>query len=420
MRSSFHAIGHSGSPGTRGSVRLRAAARTRFVVALAAAVGVLVVTLAIAGVPGDSGRAGDAGPAGQSTERPARNVILILGDGLGADQRRLIRETTVGPDGRLAMDRLPHVGHVRTSNAKRATTDSAAAATALATGTKTTNGAVGVDQTGRPLTSILDLASRSGRSTGLVTTARVTDATPAAFGASVQNRSSEREIARQYLEHSRPTIMFGGGRDRWSPELLRRARRLGYRYADSPAELDAYRRGPLLGLFADGAMYASRPEREGGRYRPSVPLAAMTRKALAALASDRQGFFLLVEEEAIDDMAHNNNAPLMIRAGRALDGAVRAAREFARRNSETLVIVVGDHETGGLKVEPESATNDGDGPFRVPGSSARLQARWATQDHTGEDVPVTAEGPGAHRFAGRLDNTDVFRRLVAATRLRTR
>lgn len=387
------------------------------ILAVIAVGGAVAAGLALGGMPGGGGDRGGASLAMGAGQRPARNVILIIGDGMGAGHRRLIRDATVGPRGKLAMDRLRYRGEVATANSHGSTTDSAAAATALATGVKTRNGAVAVDPTGRPLTSVLDLAKRARRSTGLVTTTGVTDATPAAFGASVPNRDRETEIAQQYLEQSRPTLILGGGRSSWSPELLRRARSRGYRYVDSRRKLKASRRRRLLGLFAERNMFTSRPEGAGGRYRPAVSLAAMTRKALGVLRSDRQGFFLLVEEEAVDEMAHSNNAGLVIKAGRGLDAAVREARYFAARDRQTLVIVVGDHETGGLTVTT-SRPSTGDGPFAAPGTRRSVWAQWRTTGHTGADVPIAAQGPGAQGFTGQLDNTDVFRRMVAAAGLR--
>lgn len=389
------------------SPRLRAAIALTSLVALGA------VALAIA-----IGR-GDDGPQDPASSG-ARNVILIVGDGLGAEQRRLIREATVGRSGRLSMDGLRYSGLVSTANAEGLVTDSAAGATAFATGVKTRNGTVGVDRAGTPVASLLDLAGRGGKSTGLVSTSHITDATPAAFAASASDRAQEPEIARQYVDETRPTVMLGGGRSVWPPALLMRARQLGYRFVSSRSELE--RVGPggrLLGLFDEGSMFAAASEGRGGRYRPSVPLPVMARVALRSLSTDREGFFLLIEEEAVDDMAHSNNAKLMIKAGRDLDATVRQALTFARRDRRTLVVVVGDHETGGLRVVGDTSTTKGDGPLPTP-DGASLRARWTTTDHTGADVPLTAEGPGAHRFGGRLQNTDVFRHIVTAARLPAR
>ena len=374
-----------------------------------AAVVTAIAVVGTGGGPADGG----AGGTESSGEGRARSIVLVVGDGMGPAQRTLVRATTVGRRGRLAMDRLPYAGRVRTANVHDSTTDSAAAATALATGERTANEAVGVDREGGRLESLLDLARRAGKSTGLVTTSGVTDATPAAFGASVRDRDEQSEIARQYLEESRPDVVLGGGRAIWSPDLLGRARQLGYRYVTSPSQLTAARQRRLLGLFAREEMYEA-PEGGGGRYAPAVSLATMTRKALRTLSRDPRGFFLVVEEEGIDGMGHGNNAGLVIRAGRALDRAVRVVRAFARRNPGTLMVVVGDHETGGLQVKPAAPGAEGGSRFSVPGSRLRLEAEWSTTEHTNADTPISAGGPGAGSFEGVLDNTDVFDRMVRA------
>jgi len=129
----------------------------------------------------------------------ARNVIFIQGDGLGLSHRELIRLATVGKDGELAMDGLEYAGWTTTDSAdpEDAVTDSAAGATAFASGVRTSNGAVGVDADGNRAPTLLEHARRAGKATGLVTTAQVTDASPAAFGAHVPDRGDQSEIARQ-------------------------------------------------------------------------------------------------------------------------------------------------------------------------------------------------------------------------------
>jgi alkaline phosphatase len=371
-----------------------------------AAVGVAVITLPRSSGDGDRGF--------------ARNVVVVVGDGMGAGQRRLARLVSIGPGGALHMDRLRYTGRVRPRSADPSgpVVDSAAAATGFATGVATVNGAVGVDPGGRPLTSVLDLARRAGKSTGIVTTSQVTDATPAAFGASARSRDDHREIARQYVESSRPEVILGGGARWWSGDLLSRARRLGYEYVTDGRRLRAARGPRILGLFAGEEMFAASGG-SGAVYAPAVSLAEMTRTALRVLSRTQRGFFLLVEEEAIDGMSHANNAAAMVEAVQELDRAVAAVRAFARRNAETLTIVFGDHETGGLRIEPAARRerND-DGPFPVPGSSPDVQAQWSTTGHTRASTPITAAGPGARLFEGALDNTDVFARIVRAAQLR--
>jgi len=391
---------------------------------------------------------------GQGKERgrgtaTARNVVLVVGDGLGIGAREAIRLATVGQDGQLAMDGLRYAGWTRTDSAdpEEAVTDSAASATAFATGVRTSNGAVSVDVDGTPVPTLLEHAQRLRKATGLVTTAQVTDATPAAFGALVPDRADQSEIARQYVEVTRPDVILGGGEDWWYPagdegahpddpddprpevsrgtagDLVTRAQEVGYDYVTDADGLAATRSGRVLGLFANEEMFEQAPEGQGDEYAPTVPLATMTAKALEVLSRDRQGFFLLVEEEGVDEMAHANNAARAIQAGQALDETVALVRDFADRHPGTLVVVVGDHETGGLAVENVDAEDESgdtastdpavtqsleDGPFPVAGSDLQFTVDWTTGSHTGGATPLSAEGPGAERLARSQHSTDVF------------
>jgi alkaline phosphatase len=233
-------------------------------------------------------------------------------------------------------------------------------------------------------------------------------------------------------------VILGGGEDFWYPagtpggypdnpptdpseqskgtkgNLVARAKSLGYRYVTNGAQLRSTRARKVLGLFANEEMFEHREEGHGDLYDPVVPLRTMAAKALSLLSRDRQGFFVLIEEEAIDEMAHENNAGLMIKSGAALDSTVKLAVRFARRNPGTLIVVQGDHETGGLTIEnPDTADESGDeisredGPFTVKGTSLQVFADWTTNQHTGADTPITASGPGSAAFDGVIDNTDV-------------
>lgn len=367
----------------------------------------------------------------------ARNIVYIQGDGMGLGQRELVRLATHGRQGDLAMNRLPVTGLVHTdpADAGEVVTDSAAAATALATGHKTRNGAVGVDAAGRPLRTVLEQAKQEGKATGLVTTAQVTGASPAAFAAHVPSRDLQSDIARQYVVDSRPDVLLGGGEDWWFPKgepgawpdkpgeesrsthgnLVAQAQRSGYTYVRNAAELQRTRSARILGLFANEDMVDYGPDGVG-RYAPSVPLVEMTKKALATLSANPRGFFLFLEEEGIDGMSHENNAHAVIDAGRALDAAVAEVLRFARTHPDTLVIVGGDHETGGLSIENADGPNEGDedGPFPLPGSALRFKVDWTTGDHTGAATPVTASGPGSAALDGTIDNTDVHRAMAGA------
>jgi alkaline phosphatase len=410
---------------TAPSVRARVA-RSAVATALAVAVA------ACGTVPADD-------PAAGAREKVARNVILILGDGLGEPQRDFLQMALAGPTGRLAMDRLRVAGEVWPQDQG---TDSAAAATALATGVSTVGGAIGVDADHEPLTTVLEHARDAGKATGLVTTAEVTDPTPAAFAAHVPPlpppvtetrervtddpeeaeddiRDVDRTIARQYLEDSRVDVILGGGAAQW-PGLVEQADALGYATVSDAAGLRAASADRLLGLFADGPMFE--PGRTGeGRYEPAVPLPDMTRAALTALDRREAGFFLLVEEAGIDAMARHGNGALVLEAGRGLDDAVQAALDFQARNPDTLIVVTGDHETGGMDytlTDPGAGPAGDDGPFPATDSDHEIWVRWTSEGPTRAPLPITAGGPGAEEFDGDIPNTQVFPGLLEAMSLR--
>lgn len=410
--------------------RRRPGGFTKTVIATLAAIAVVVVAVVLLQLR-------DGGAPGESDEPAARNVILLVGDGMGATHRELGRLSSVGVDQDLAMNALPVAGLIQTTSTE-VVTDSAAAGTAIATGVKTDNGSVGVDENGREVRSVLDLAREAGKATGLVTTTYITDATPAAFGASVANRDEHSEIARQYATDSGIDLLLGGGRDAWYPQaaddaseadppdgarsgqgdLVELARDNGYTYVDSPEGLATAGDGKLLGLFADQRMYQPAAEGEGDEYSPVVSLADMTRTAIERLSEDDEGFFLMVEEEAVDEFAHIQNAERTADAVAALDEAVKVALEFAEEDPDTLVIVASDHETGGLAIEPADASDTReDGPLGVAGSDEQFNVDWTTSGHTAEPVPITAAGPGAAAFGGVMDNTDMFDGMVAAMQL---
>ena len=318
----------------------------------------------------------------------ARSVILISGDGMGPAHIEAARRDRSG----LELDRLAERGRMVTgppADGDETVADSAAAATAWSTGTRTTNGSVGVDPDGDPLPTFGRAAEAAGRATGLVTTAAVTDASPAAFFASVPDRTLDARIARQYVDGGGPDVILGGGRDVWSSDdLLDRARAAGYRYADDAEALAAAGDGKVLGLFANREVWKSSRGRA-----PS--LATLTTAALGRLSADPDGFFLFVEEERVDEASHANDDDAMLAAMRNLDEAVGVARRFADANPETLLIVTGDHETGGLSVDDAGL-------------------RWSTGDHTDVPPPVLAVGPGSDELAGEWPNTRLHDALTAA------
>jgi alkaline phosphatase len=350
----------------------------------------------------------------------AHAIILFIGDGMGEAHRTAARWWAVGQNGALAMDVMPFGSWTRTASADAAITDSAASATAIATGVKTNNGIVGQDPDGNRLSTILERAQAYGLAVGLITTTPLADATPAAFAAHVLHRSMLDEIARQMLETG-VDVLLGGGEKQFLPvgasgchgagertdgrDLTAEAVAAGYAYVCDAVELDAV--APvstthLLGLFETGAM--SRP------YSPS--LAAMTQKAITILSQDPDGFFLMVEGGRIDWAAHANDAAHVISDTIGMDEAVAVAQAYAATAGNTLVLVTADHETGGMSVSLTfSGTPDQDGPFFMPGGTP-FYVNWTSDDHTATDVPTTAQGPWAPLLVGTYDNTyihDVMR-----------
>ncbi len=343
---------------------------------------------------------------GRTVAPGPRNLVLLIGDGMGLAHVTTARLALAGPDGTLAMDGMPVTGLVRTSPTDAVVTDSAAAATALATGTRTRNGRIGSDPDGRPLTTLLEAAAGAGRATGLVVTSTITHATPASFAAHAEDRADEGSIAVQ-LVGSGVDVLVGGGRAWFQPgstpgsrrtddrDLLAAAAAAGYTVVATEAELAAATGPRILGLLAPEGI------RTGAADAPALP--SLTRAVLDRLAAAPRGFVLMVEGSQIDWAGHANDLPALVDRMREFDATVAVALAFARERGDTLVVVTADHETGGLAVTGGA-----------PPAVAPAPAAWSTHSHTAQDVPLYAEGPGAARFTGSVDNAEVGRRLAGA------
>jgi alkaline phosphatase len=341
-----------------------------------------------------------------------KNVILCIGDGMGISQVTLAAATAAGPGGKLYLERLPVSGLVRTYSANSRVTDSAAAGTALACGIKTNNAMIGMNPDEKSYTSILEAAKDKGMATGMVVTCTMSHATPASFGSHVKSRKMEPAICEQLIAN-RINVLFGGGRKYFLPksdpnsgrkddiDLIARAKAAGYTYLQTPGELESAEATHLLGLFQFDALTTAEPE-------PS--LAMLTRKAIRVLkranlesTDGRYGFFLMVEGSQIDWECHANRANGAIRQTLLFDQAVEAAVDFAMKDGHTLVVVTADHETGGMTLIGAGDEDKGD---------AQLSVKWSTKGHSGTPVGIWALGPGATRFAGVQDNTDVPKKIA--------
>lgn len=322
-----------------------------------------------------------------------KNVILLIADGTGPAHMTVTKHLR-GEQFRIGT--MPVVGLATTQCADRAVTDSAAGATALATGFKTNYEMVSLDPaTGAPLETVLERAEKAGKATGLVTTAGFWDATPAAFAAHVKHRSEALEIARQMLA-SGVDVVAGSGMQRFGvdkiPPFADFVASVKYTGITTRAELDAARGTKLLAVF---------PAQERDMDVPEAPLPVLAKWAIDRLEDDPQGFFLMIEHEGTDSSSHQNQTADVRKALISFDEAVGVALDFAQKRGDTLVVVTADHETGGLRLSETKQL-------------ARLRLEWSTTDHTATAVHVFAYGPGSAAFAGFQDNTDVGKKLLGA------
>jgi alkaline phosphatase len=320
-----------------------------------------------------------------------------------------VSEVTAGfyyGEGPSVFNRFHHIGLQQTSSAKQKVTDSAASGTAMATGTKTYNGAIGMDTTLTPHQSIAELTAGKGWSTGVIATSTITHATPASFYAHVFNRGMEEQIAAQLLD-SEIDFFAGGGLARFivradSANLLSVASEKGFLVDTAKlATAGTLKADQKYGfLLAMGGML---PMTEGrGDFLPEA-----TTLAISHLSQNPEGFFLLVEGSQIDWAGHANDAEYLVSEMLDFEKTVAAALEYADKDGNTLVVVTGDHETGGFALGP------GAGATGAYSNYAEIEPVFATTGHTATLIPVFAYGPGAERFQGIYQNTEIFHKMAA-------
>lgn len=328
---------------------------------------------------------------------PVKNVILLIGDGMGLAQITAADRVNNG----LTLLLMKHLGLISTSALDAFTTDSAGAGSALATGEQNANRHISMSMDGMPYPSLTDFFADSlGRACGVVTLGNVADATPAAFYGHTTERDSAEVLTRSLLD-AKLTVLAGSGRELFvnradGLDLKDSLKRKGYRFTSCTDSLDA---APGRVLCIDETMGLAADTTSIGL------LAEVTRRAMTQLQqADADGFFLMVEGAKIDYAGHSNCFPASIVETLSFDLAVQEALRFADGNGETLVIVTGDHETGGLTLV------DGD---NVTG---HMTAVYVTDDHTPIMLPLFAYGPQADKFMGRYPNYEVARRIKSLFR----
>jgi alkaline phosphatase len=319
-----------------------------------------------------------------------RNVILLIGDGMGLNQLAAADLVNQG----LSITQLKYTGLQRTQAKGNFITDSAGAGSALATGQKTPNRAIATDGAGHINPSVTELLLPAGKACGVVTNGSIADATPAVFYGHADERDNTDEIT-AWLTRTQPDWIAGSG------HALFTARKDG---RNLKAELEnTYQ-------FADSIGQILRPDRkvivlderlaEATTRNNLTLLAQTTSKAISKLSENKKGFFLMVEGAKIDYAGHANSFPASVIETLGFDLAVQQALRFADTNGETLVIVTADHETGGLSLIGGDT------------SGKRISGVYASDDHTPVFVPVLAYGPGAAAFTGVYENTEIFHKII--------
>lgn len=395
---------------------------------------------------------------------PAKNVILLIGDGMGDSEITIARNYAVGAGKQLpGIDALPLTGSYTTyavtaDGAVQYASESASTASGWSTGTKTVNGRLSVDVDNKPQPTLLEIAKANGLKTGNVSTAEIQDATPGAqishisargcYGPDKTTASCPSEAVEngglgsisEQLLNVRPDVVLGGGSasftqvakgGAWAGKtLFDQATERGYALVSDAAGLAAVKKAdqntPLLGLFTPGnfpVRWQGPAATIGGgdlapqsctenpeRLSTGLSLAALTSKAIELLDGD-EGFFLQVEGASIDKQDHAANACGQIGETVDLDEAVQVALEFAKKKGDTLVVVTADHAHTSQIVESTPPgpsvnllTTEG-APMKVAYLTAEL---GKSMQHTGAQVRIAGYGPGAANVVGLLDQTDLF------------
>jgi alkaline phosphatase len=322
-------------------------------------------------------------------QQKPKNVIYMIGDGMGLAQ--VYAGMTANHDS-LNLLRCPFTGFSRTYSANDYITDSAAGGTALACGVKTKNGMIGMNPDSVAIPSVLDYAAANDKKTGVIASCSVTHATPASFVAHQDNREKNEEIAADYLK-SPVDVFIGGGltyftKRKDEKDLTKDLKKKGFTVATDMDEVKNTKSGKLAGLVAK-----DHPESiKGGR---GDLLLDGTNTAIRLLSQGENGFFLMIEGSQIDWACHKNNESYMIAEMLDFDKVIGSVLDFAAKDGNTLVVITADHETGGLTIL--------NGDFQ----KGKVSTQFNTLQHTGLMVPVYAFGPGAEKFSGIHQNTEI-------------
>lgn len=323
-----------------------------------------------------------------------KNVILLIGDGMGLSE---VSASFFYNENQTNFERFSTIGLIKTSSFSDLVTDSAAGATAFASGVKTYNGAVGVDQDTTSVKTIVEQLVEREFGTGLISTSSIVHATPACFYAHSKSRRLYEDIA-LFLPKSGIDFFAGGGLEFFNGrkdgiDLLEELKLNGYELHTKRLPIKNTEKKQAI-LLADDGM----PKMLEGR-GDFLPEAANL--ALDKLSKNENGFFLMIEGSQIDWGGHDNDADYLLSELLDFDKTIGVALDFAQQNGETLVIVTADHETGGFTLAADR------------GDYNKIKPTFSTGGHSATLIPVFAQGPGASSFTGIYENTDIYYKLKA-------
>jgi alkaline phosphatase len=330
-------------------------------------------------------------PQNFKVDKP-KNIIFLIGDGMGVSH---VFAGLTANKGRLFLENCKYIGFSKTQSADNYITDSAAGGTALSSGVKTYNGAIGVDVNKNPVKTILEESSEKGLATGLVSSSAITHATPASFISHQASRNSYVDIATDFLKTD-IDVFIGGGLDHFAKRadgrnLVEELQKKGYQFETEMDKIKKVKEGKLAGLTAN--VHNERMDKRGDM----LPVATET--AINILSKNKNGFFLMVEGSQIDWGGHAGSTIYVVEDMLDFDQVIGKALEFAAKDKETLVIVTADHETGGMALTGGSI------------EKGVVQGAFPTGDHTAVMVPVFSYGPGAEEFIGIMENTDIHAKM---------
>ena len=330
--------------------------------------------------------------------KKAKNVIVIIGDGMGTAQ---VYASVVAQKGASNFLRFPFSGFSRTYSNNKYTTDSGAGGTAIVTGCKTDNRHIGVLSDNTPVQSILSKAKSWGLSAGFVVTSSVLDATPASTYAHAPDRKMYDTIS-LHMSQCGFDVMIGGGLANFRPENRKDGLRpldtlmkKGYEITYSLEEMKRSKSDKLVTFFCENYYGPVAPGRD-------PVLTEGTKKALDILSKNPKGFVMMIEGSQIDWACHNNDAPYMEAELADFEKMLKIVLDFAEKDGNTLVVVTADHETGGLVLLGGNI------------DKGKNECKYITDGHSGVMVPVFAYGPGAETFSGIQNNIDLMPKMLKA------